>query len=1595
MLCLLFYKKGGGKMATVDSLEVKITSDAKSASDQLDKLYTKLNSLIKPLSSIMDSPAISGIGKQAKAISQSVGEIGKSVQTARKPIADMQTDLNRLVKELSRKSISLTPEINTKNIQGEIKKYENQLRNSQNALNRLMASTDAGKQTGKIETLTIKINEAENALYRIAEIQGKFQESLNGMNTGKLDEISQKASQMSEAFTKAASGDKFTYKAPSTAEIAKFVENYSAEAGKAAKISENLGEKLKNITVPEINIQSLKKLESELSGAEKHLEELRVKLANGITMGRITESVDDKTFVRLQEQIAYTEKYAEALKNKIAQVGAGEGKTGSETNKLASTFGKLASGAGGASGSLGGLGKSLNKTLSGMKSVTRSILSAAGIMGGLYGVFRGIAEAMDISSDLTEVQNVVVNTFGQYAYKLEELASKSIQSLGMSELSTKQVASKFQAMGTAMGFSAGKMSDMSIELTKLTADMASFYNVSQKDVAKSLESVFTGTTMPLRKYGLDLTQATLQEWALKQGLDADMRSMSQAEKTMLRYQYVMAQTSNVQGDFARTADTWANQLRILKEQFRQLAGIVGTAFINILKPVVSALNKVLSAVIEFTKKVVDALGFIFGWKLEIQGGTLSEAADAADGMAEGTGVAADNAKKMNKELKAGIRAFDELKVISIPDKSGAGGGGGTGGAGGGAGAGGEGNDLKASIKETEGLFKSNIKNLEQLGEYIGNALTKAMKSIKWEKVYDGARNFGSGLADFLNGLISPELFGAVGDTIAGSLNTALHFLNSFGTTFDWKDFGLSIATGINNFFSTFDFELLAETINAWIKGALKTAITLLKETDFEQIGEKIGIFLKNLDFLSIAADIAQTLWEALKASFDLLSGLIKEAPLETAIIAAIGIMKFTKLGSTLATKIGSSLAVAIPTAIAGYGIGNLIYEQISGEEIDMTFSEQMETIADSISDGSWKDALSLMGDDVWNFFVDLGDAIYDWSSGVNEKIAKFFAGIWKTITKPFIDAYNAIVEKWGDIIEWFKNLGKNIKLSFEDTKKGISDKFTTAKDAVMKSWEAVSGWFDKNIGIPVVKTFGTIKEKIKDAFSKARDGMQEKFSNVKGWFDTNVKDKISDVFSKKDGVTEIIKGAFSKARSGMQEKFSGVKEWFNTNVKDKIFDVFSRKDGVTEIIKGAFENAYNGIKNTFSGIGDFFKKIANKIIDPIGKAVNGVIKGMNWVLGKVGSKKKIGEWKVPKFASGTDGLPRNTLGMVNDQKGNNYKELILPPHGKPFIPEGRNVVLPMEKGTKIMPAKQTKEFMENIPHFAGGIGEFFSGAWEKLKDFTGNIMDYISDPKKIIQIAIDKFVDVSGTLEPVLSIVTGSVKTLADNAVDFVKGIFNKELTVQYDASKGVEQWRGLAEKALQITHQLTKSNVTYLLNQMFHESGGNPNAINLWDINAKKGTPSKGLMQLIDPTFKQYSLSPYNKNIYDPLSNMIASIRYTVSRYGSLYNGWAARGYKGYAMGGFPEPYSIFAAGERGRAEMLGTVGGKTAVAGGEEITGIRDAVNTASQQEVMLLREQNRLLQRILDKEFGITKEEIGRAARDYSEDYFNRTGNPAYTF
>lgn len=544
-------------MAEIDNLEIKISASVATADKAINSLIGNLGKLATALK--IDTSGLEKIGKSINL--SGIDKLTKNVKRQTKDVLKLfnktETEIQQMIKEISKKSLYLTPEIDTSNIQREKKKYENQLRNSQNELNRVMVMPSVDGQIKKIASLTAKINEAENALDRITEINGKYQESLADMNTKGLENVKDEMEQIEEVSKRSGekikasvSGTRYETRDPS--EIQKYIDNYAL----ALESSDKLTSKTKQFGYTAKNAFSLFSSETEISKEKTTLlgnrvEELKEKLksmkAQGLNFG---DAGFDKAYADLNEAEKELKKYKESLISARDE----ENKAGKETNGLSNALNRLKTNTGVASNSVAGFGKGLSKTFSNMKSVTRSIISSVGIMGGLYGAIRGIGKALDISSDLTEVQNVVDVTFGNMAYKIEEFADASIESFGLSELAAKKYASRFQSMGTAMGFPIDKMSDMSIELTKLTADMASFYNVEQETVAKALQSgVMAGQTRPLRQYGIDLTQATLQEWALKNGLDANIQSMTQAEKTMLRYQYVLSQSSAAQGDFARTS----------------------------------------------------------------------------------------------------------------------------------------------------------------------------------------------------------------------------------------------------------------------------------------------------------------------------------------------------------------------------------------------------------------------------------------------------------------------------------------------------------------------------------------------------------------------------------------------------------------------------------------------------------------------------------------------------------------------------------------------------------------------------------------------------------------------------------------------------------------------------------------------------------------------------------------------------------------------------------------------------------------------------------------------------------------------------------
>ncbi len=1036
-----------------------------------------------------------------------------------------------------------------------------------------------------------------------------------------------------------------------------------------------------------------------------------------------------------------------------------------------------------------------------------------------------------------------------------------------------------------------------------------------------------------------------------------------------------------------------NLVQYSSEYNKSISGMVSSllylknAWAVAFAPVVNVVGPYIESFIDMLASALNAVGQFMaaltgkGFVVQAKKAWKDYGASIAD-----SSSSMDKANNSAKQLKRTILGFDELNILNGDD--------GASGSGSGSGSGGKytgpsASDMFETIEVPNSMnklvdkFKEAIKNSDftDIGRMLSDKLSSAMESIKWNEVYHKADNFGKDLATFLNGLISPRLFYDLGATIAGSINTALHAANSFAVNFDWKNLGDSLAASVTGFFENWDAGLTGETFSHFVMGILEAITGFLDglgdDKTWEKIGQKLVDFICGVDWKGLAWDLIG-FFKGLYSAFvrfpaDFARGVAQE----------------------IVNKIFGENKIEIPE-IKWF---DFLYEHIMAMNIrqlplfDMLFDlKGFKDFADNASEfyysvrdyfagkieecggdivaGLGKGILDALGDAVtWidkhfpiikafkqffgihspsTVFEKLGGYIMDGlSNGVTEKlqpILDFFGDLKDSIVEKFDDVKDWFGEKFGsartkvedkfsDIGSWFTDRKKDIQNGLKDTGDWIGSKFSTGRKNVNSAFSDIGSWFtsrktDIQNGTKDIDTWMQTK------YTAARTNVNNAFKDSGQWFGQ----RKSDIQNNMNSISDWFDTKYRNARSLSNAAFQNIGSWFGSRRND----IQNNMSSISEWFRSTFQSAYRAITGIFDNIGSYFWGIAEKIKSPIRNALNGVISGVNWVLGKLGSGTR---FDYVNFATGTgaDGVAHDTLGVVNDQTGNTYRELVQFPNGKTIIPTGRNVMLPMPKGTKVLPADKTETLMKmrNIPHFKSGIGDFFGNAWAKFRDFTGDVLDYVENPRKLMQIAIDKFTDLSGALEPGLSMAKGATNAVFDAAVSKIKGLLSEfgSTNVKYNASAGVEQWRSLAKRALQMTGQYSASNLNRLLMQMQSESGGNPNAINLWDSNAKAGIPSKGLMQVIDPTFRSYALAPYNKNIYDPLSNILAAIRYTVSRYGSLARGWNGHGY---ADGGFPVNGEVYVANENGfGSEYIGKLGNHHVVANNQQIVdGIKQGV-------------------------------------------------------
>lgn len=1255
----------------------------------------------------------------------------------------------------------------------------------------------------ELESLEIKIQaqaqQASGQIDALVTRLGRLSSALSGLSTGNLNSLSTGVNRLAGAMTAMRGIDTRTFSAVAR-NVSKLGSINSKQINAAAGSMRQISNALKGISGMSASVKGL----TELASAIKQL---------GYTSS--TKAIENipKLATAMRQLMSELSKAPSVSRNIIDM-----------TNALA----KLSRTGGAAGTAAKSITSSFNGFSSSASAVTKKSFSLASAIGKVYAtywaLFRGfrlLGDAIDISSSLTEVENVVRQTFGQYESLINNFAKTSIEKFGMSELSAKQFASRFQAMGTALDIPQGQMAKMSIRLTELAGDMASFYDVSQEDIAKSLQSVFSGTTAPMRRYGIDLTQATLKEWALKQGLDANISSMTQAEKAMLRYQYVLAHTTNITGDFARTADTWHNQITMLKENFKALGAVVGGGLINAFKPFIKVLNAVLQKVISFAEMVTNALGSIFGWKYEAsKGAGISGLADdigsASDGMGDlsnaagsagkNTGGIAKNAKKAKKEIQQATRAFDELKVISKQSKDNTSGSG-SGGSGGGSGSGGSGGGDTGKLVQTDTIFKkfkSDIKDLEGLGKAISGSLINAMRGIEWDEVYAKASGFGSGLAKFLNGLFEGQkgttLFGETGKLIANSLNTVLHGLDSFGTTFNWKQFGNSIADGINKFFQNFDFALLAQTLNSWAQGAFDAVTTALSKISWKDVWKGVKEFLSNLDVKTVAIIIgALTIKKILglhlaKAALDIIGTSISKA-----------------IAGSLASRLGVEIA-------ANEGISAVLSTALS-KKIGGAFA----TLGTTVSAG----VKALFG------------------SGAAESALSFISPVAKAITgigSVAIGAFTAISNFVTMLKNGFSWLNEALMLV------GVT---ITAVGAVILGVAAAPAAITAGIVAAVATATVVVKDhwkEIKEIFSKAGD-----------WFNTNVIKPISGFFK---GLWESVSGFFSSLWKDISGVWKTVSGWFNTNVITPIVSFFQ---GFSERVGQIFEGLWIIVKAVWIVVSDWFK---SKVIEPIKK-------NFELLKSAVSTAFKV-LWTTVK----------SVWAVVSGW----FKEHVTTPIKNAFSSAKESI----QKAFSSAKTAVTGAWNSVSSWFKEHVTTPIKNAFSKMKESVAEIFSKLWNSVKS---------GVAGAMNTVISRIETAINSLIGGVNTVLRG-FNSVVSAAAKVAK--VKWSGV-------------------------------------DLVPKVSLPKV----------------------------------------------------KAYATGGFMDKYSIATVGENGLPELMGTVGGKPAVAGSQEITGIKDAINSTSAQEVSLLRQQNQLLQAILQKNFGITTNDIGKAARDYGREHYNRTGDNVYVF
>ena len=750
------------------------------------------------------------------------------------------------------------------------------------------------------------------------------------------------------------------------------------------------------------------------------------------------------------------------------------------------------------------------------------------LIGGVFAVGKLVQfgkECVALGSDLAEVQNVVDVTFTTMSDKVNEFAKNAMTSAGLSETMAKRYVGTFGAMSKSFGFSEAQAYDMSTALTQLTGDVASFYNISQDLAYIKLKSVFTGETETLKDLGVVMTQSALDQYALANGYGKTTSAMTEQEKVALRLAFVQKQLSAASGDFIRTSDSWANQVRVMQLQLQSLKATVGQGLINIFTPVLKVINILLGKLATLANAFKSFTELITGKKSSGQTGgsgaglagtdtvadtadQYGQAADNAEKLADATNDNAKATKKANKETKNYLSSLDEVhKVSSTGSTSSTPSGSGTGGTGSGGGG------LPGSVdsvnygKLAEG--ENALDKISDSAKKLADLLKKLWKPFQdaWKKEGKNTINAAKTALDGLKKLVV-----SVGKSLVEV------WTNGTGTTMleTMLRIAQNVLKTIGNIASGF--------ADAWNKNSVGTQIiqniadALVVVMQFvEKIAEDTATWAANLNFyplLESISNLTSTFAPILESIGNVLEWIYNNIVLPMLKwLIETGIPIVINLVSDLARFFADHQPII--EAFGAALIGAFAAAKIAGLASRIVGS--ITTVASFI-----KGLIALMtgSSGIMGGIKAIATAIGPGGIFIAAVTACIAIGVL------LYKNWDKIKEVAGEVWDWIKNKTSTFVNAISSSLKNLASKIVTIWDNVKSS--AYQKW------TAIWSTVGNLVEKIKDGIVKKFTAAKDKVVDIFG----SIKASITNVLNKVIGIVNRAIGTVNSAIGGIESAFS-------------------------------------------------------------------------------------------------------------------------------------------------------------------------------------------------------------------------------------------------------------------------------------------------------------------------------------------------------------------------------------------------------------------------------------------------------------------------